>query len=280
VSAGEAVIDLDGLVDLHVHSAPDVRPRYADDLQVAREAAAAGMRAILLKSHHTLTADRAAIAESTVTGLRVFGGLALNGPVGGLNPAAVEVALRLGARCIWMPTLDALNHRRYRGEPGGISVLGSGGRIRPVVLEILDLVREHDVVLATGHLSPGESMALVRAARRRRLNRIVVTHPDTAFVAMPVTMQGELASMGAVLERCYVDTTAKPGAISMGLLAARIREVGFASTILTTDLGQAHNPPPVVGFREFLGRLAGEGIPVPDLRRMAGARPAALMGLH
>jgi hypothetical protein len=41
-------VDLTGMVDLHVHSGPDVRPRYADDLSVAAEAADANMRAILL----------------------------------------------------------------------------------------------------------------------------------------------------------------------------------------------------------------------------------------
>src|SRR6266508_3906304 len=99
-------IDLTGTIDLHIHSAPDVGPRKMDDLEVARQAAQRGMRAILLKSHWTLTADRAYLVEKVVSGIRVFGGLALNQSVGGFNPAAVEVALKMGAAQIWMPTLS------------------------------------------------------------------------------------------------------------------------------------------------------------------------------
>src|SRR5688500_18689373 len=101
-------IDLTGAIDLHLHSAPDVRPRKLDDLAVARAAAARGIRAILLKSHVTLTADRAYLVEQVVPGIRVFGGLALNHAVGGINPVAVETALRMGAAEIWMPTLSSI----------------------------------------------------------------------------------------------------------------------------------------------------------------------------
>jgi hypothetical protein len=272
-------VDLTGMVDLHVHSGPDVRPRYADDLSVAAEAADANMRAILLKSHVTLTADRAAIAESTVRGLRVFGGLVLNEAVGGLNPAAVEVALRLGARCIWMPTLDAANHRHQHGKAGGITVLDDDRQVRPVVHEILELIREADVVMATGHLSVTESSVLVPAARQHGVNRVLITHPDTWFVAMPVDMQAALAAEGAVLERTFVDTSAKPGSLSMDFVAQRIRTVGVASTILTTDLGQAHNPGPVAGLRSYLLELSVRGIVAADLQRMAATTPAGLIGL-
>ncbi len=123
-------IDLTGLIDQHIHSGPDVWPRFADDVETVRMAAEAGMRALLLKSHVTLTADRAAIAEKVVgRGIRVFGALALNTQVGGLNPAAAEAALTLGAREIWMPTQDAANHRRWEGRPGGITILDDKGRI-------------------------------------------------------------------------------------------------------------------------------------------------------
>lgn len=283
-------VSLAGLVDLHVHSSPDVRPRYGDDLQVAQDAADAGMRAILLKSHDTLTADRASIAEkviaeraaargAAVPALRVLGGLALNQPAGGLNPAAVESALRLGARCIWMPTHDSRNHRAYAGRVGGITILGEDGGIASPVFEIMDLIREHDAVLATGHLSAAESLLLIRAAVRRGLDRLLVTHPDTAFVHMPNDIQRELAAAGAALERCFVDTTDKPGALTTAFLAQQIREIGYATTILTTDLGQAHNPSPVTGLRAYLAALTAEGLSPKELHHMAGTLPAALIGL-
>jgi hypothetical protein len=133
--------DLTGLIDKHIHSSPDVQPRYADDIQLAREAREARMRAVLLKSHVTLTADRASLAEKTVDGLCVFGGLALNYPAGGLNPSAVEVAIKLGAKEIWMPTRSAAHVLEQNGKPGGIRLLDEGGRLAPGLFEIMDLIK-------------------------------------------------------------------------------------------------------------------------------------------
>src|SRR3972149_4741245 len=97
----ETDIDLTGTIDLHMHTAPDVGPRKLDDLEAARQAAARGMRAILLKSHVTPTADRAVLVERVVPEVRVFGGLVLNASIGGCNPAAVEAALRLRRAGMW-----------------------------------------------------------------------------------------------------------------------------------------------------------------------------------
>jgi hypothetical protein len=279
VSAAAEAVDLTGTVDLHVHSSPDVKPRYADDLTIVREARTAGMRAVLLKSHVTLTADRAAIAESIVPGIRVLGGLVLNHPVGGLNPAAVETALQLGARCIWLPTLDAANHRSYYGDTGGIAVLDEHGNVLPVVLEIAELISAADAVLATGHLSVAQTMTLVPAVRAAGLERVLITHPDTPFVAMPVDAQLELAGLGAFLERTFIDTTPKHGALGVPFVADRIRTVGVGSTVLTTDFGQPHNPPPVAGLRQYLQELRGCGISEAELQQMAATTPAQLIGL-
>src|SRR5438067_1280976 len=172
----ESEIDLTGTIDFHLHTAPDVRPRKLDDFEAARQAAARGMRAILLKSHVTLTADRAALAEQAVPGVRVFGGLALNAPVGGLNPAAVEIALAMGAAQIWMPTESAAAEPQPKPAPG-LSILGEAG-LKPEVLAILRLIAEHNAILGTGHLSPAEIIQLVPAARDAGVRKIVITHPE------------------------------------------------------------------------------------------------------
>ncbi|MGH6629845.1 MAG: DUF6282 family protein, partial [Burkholderiales bacterium] len=50
-----------GVIDMHVHSHPDVFGRNMDDFDIAHMAKARGMRGILLKNHVTTTADRAAM---------------------------------------------------------------------------------------------------------------------------------------------------------------------------------------------------------------------------
>lgn len=274
-------VDLTGLVDLHIHAAPDVSPRWGDDVEVARAAEAAGLRAIVLKSHVTLTADRASLAEKAVAGgLRVYGGLALNEPVGGLNPAAVEVALRLGAKQIWFPTRWVAHERRQQGFAGGITVFDPEGRLLSQVKEIVDLVGQADVVLGTGHLSLAETRAVVRLALDLGLRKVLITHPEAHFLTIPAEEQAALAAPSVFFERCYVSTlSSDPLAPSLADLAAQIRRVGVESSVLATDLGQATNPAPPEGFRTYLAGLLDLGFSWGELGHMAADNPAALLGL-
>src|SRR5436190_17715257 len=128
---------LEGAVDLHVHSAPDVDRRRFDDLQLSRAAKEAGVGAVLIKSHQNSTVERAWLVSKVVPGIQVFGGLVLNETVGGLNPTAVRLALTLGAKQIWMPTRSARNHRRHHDQPGGLSIFGADGTLLSAVDEIL-----------------------------------------------------------------------------------------------------------------------------------------------
>jgi uncharacterized protein DUF6282 len=272
---GSAEIDLSGFVDLHVHAGPDVRPRLLDDLEVARQAAEAGMAGVLLKSHVTLTADRAAIAQKVVVGIRVVGALALNREVGGLNPAAVEVALKLGAVEVWLPTFSA---RGKAAQPGGIAVLDESGALLPVVREILALVRDGGAILGTGHLTLREISLVVREARGMGLRKLLVTHPENEkIVGMPVEMQRDLAEEGAMFERCYVSTLEPGSRTTVADIAGQIKAVGPRSTVISTDLGQASNPAPVEGLRAYAGSLLAAGLTPDELRLVAAENPARLI---
>lgn len=272
--------DLDGLIDMHIHTAPDIRPRYCDDLQAAREARAAGLKAILIKSHITLTADRATIAEKVVNGVRVFGGLVLNDAVGGLNPSAVAAALDMGAKEIWMPTFSAANERRQKGLSGGITIFSEGSVVRQEIHEIIDLVRQAGSILATGHISVEESLALVGAARKQGLRKIVVSHPESSITRMPVETQTEIAGDDLFFERCYVACTAAGGfAATVERIAADIKHVGVQSTILATDFGLASLPSPTEGMREYLSKMILEGFDQQAISRMAGENPAFVLDI-
>jgi hypothetical protein len=279
-------VNLEGTIDLHVHTAPDVWPRRLDDLALAREAAAAGMRALLLKSHHTLTADRAAIVDGLVKDIRVFGGLALNDFVGGLNPAAVEAALALGARQIWMPTISAANHRRVHGIPeGGISILDEAATLRPVVFEILDQIAGQDVILGTGHLSVQEIQHLVPAAQAAGVKRILITHPELSITNMSIAVQQALAGPGVFFERCLIATVppgplVPPGpTVPLSAIASAVWQVGPETTVLATDFGQPENPSPVEGLQCYIAGMMELGISRKDIERMTQINPASLLGL-
>ena len=190
----------------------------------------------------------------------------------------MDAALKMGARQIWMPTLDLAGPGGFRlDEP---MVFDENAEIRDVVYEIVDRVREADVVLGTGHLPVPETVALVRLCRERGLHKILVTHPEAAFVQMSVATQQEISGEGVFFERCYNDVMPTEGTgIALGEIAAQIRQVGVNSTVLSSDYGQAGHPPPTEGFREYLAALQEAGMSWAELSRMAGENPAYLMGL-
>lgn len=281
--------DLDGAIDLHVHTAPDVYERSVDDDEAIGQARSSRMRAVLLKSHHTLTADRAALVSKRF-GVPVFGGLVLNHTVGGLNPVAVETAIAFGARQIWMPTLHSRHclenaeAEMFRAEARkgreGLSVLAADGRPSKVAMTILEQIRDADIALGTGHLAPEESLTLLRAAVEIGVRRLLVTHPLMSFTRFTRDQMRAAAELGAKLEFCYLSccpTWHDP--VSLCDTAAAIRHVGVQHCVLSTDGGQSYNPVPVDMLRQFAQGLELEGFSRNELRTMMADNPAWMLDL-
>ena len=177
--AQQPSIDLTGVIDFHAHAGPDSRPRAFNDFEAARLAKQAGLRGIVLKNHFTMTADRAALAMSLVDGLEIFGGVALNRAVGGINPEAVRqmVAFDGGrGRVVWLPTFDAEFYvtRAGQGDPF-VRIVENGAPV-PALLEVFSLIAEHELVLAMGHSSPQEVFLLIPIADNLGVTPILITH--------------------------------------------------------------------------------------------------------
>lgn len=278
-----------GSYDLHVHVAPDVMRRRITDVDLARRFLELGLAGFVLKSHYVATAERAAVVRQCVPGCRTLGAIALNAAVGGLNPMAVEIAAREGARIVWLPTVDATNHRRTaRDLPTGatppmwlalqdelrgrgltadpVEVLAADGTVLPQARAVLDLVAEHGLVLATGHLGRDEILAMTRAAVDAGVRQIIVTHPEFPQQALSVDDQRRLADLGAYLERCL--TTPLTGKYPWGQMVANIRAAGVDATIVTTDLGQPHNPPVEDGLALMADAMLAAGFTEREIRRM------------
>jgi len=243
-----AELDLNGAIDLHVHTAPDVYPRSVDDHQLAREAQAAGMKGLVLKSHHTLTADRAWLVRQQ-TGFETFGGLVLNLTVGGFNLVAVETALAFGAKQIWMPTIHAqyclqtatisMVREEARKGRSGLTVLDDEGNFRSDLLPILEMVRDADAILGTGHLAPSESLILLDQSRRMGLNKLLVTHPLMSFTRFSTDQMRQAVDFGAVLEFDALSCRPNwPEAVSPSATAQAVLEIGPAHCVLGRDGGQ------------------------------------------
>jgi len=263
---------------LHVHSAPDVDRRRYNDLELARAAKDAGMGAVLIKSHQNSTVERAWLVSRCVPGIRVYGGLVLNETVGGLNVAAVQLALKLGARQIWMPTRSARNHRLYHGEPGGIGILDNEGRLLSEVEEIVRAIGAAGCILGTGHLSPEETSVLVEASQRLGMPKILITHPEWGPTYHSEEAQKKLARYSNVsFERCFVSTTHLCGNVPFETIEQAISATGVERTILSTDLGQPETPPPAEGLRLYAERLRSSGFSADDIRTMMQTNPERLL---
>src|SRR3990172_9473259 len=294
-TAGRVQDLMQGAVDLHTHSSPDLFPRVCDHVELVAAAKRSGMRGIVLKSHFAATTFVADLVQKEVGGGAVFGGIVLNRWVGGRNPDAVDMAIASGARQVWMPTLSARNPLHYYGEsqfrqqktsrpmqrpPGdGISVFGADGKLLPEVAAILDLVARGDVILGTGHLTVAETLAVVREARRRGVRRILVTHADFELNRIPLEVQAQLAAEGALIEKCLL--TVMPGwaSTTMERIVADIKALGPERCVLVTDFGQANHPHPVDGMADFMAQLLDRGISEDAIYTMANGNPRKLLGV-
>jgi hypothetical protein len=273
-----------GAIDLHCHHGPDPhRERSVDAAEAVREAADIGMAAVVLKSHAYPTGPIAVLLQKTVERFRVFGGICCDFEVGGLNPAAVEVALRTGAKIVWMPTFSSVVDRRKLGLPGpGIPVVGTSGRLVPGGEEILRLAREHDAVVATGHIDLAEQFAVVDAARALGV-KVLMTHALETLVGPDHTLAHvvELADRGAMIEFTYL--TCIPGGMAATeepeTFARAMMAVGPGRAVMSTDFGQKKSPHPAEGMRLFIDEMLRCGLSAADVDAMARTNPARLLGL-
>ncbi len=285
--------------DIHIHVAPDVMRRRIDDLTLAARFAEVGLAGFVLKSHYVPTTERAEVVRAAVPGVDAVGAITLNASVGGMNPIAVEIAARGGARFVWLPTVDSANQRACTAsDPEGatppmwarlqddlreagmaadpVDVLGPDGTVLERVRQVLRLIAQHDLTLATGHLGADEIDAVVGAAVAEGVRRIVVTHPEFTSQRIAIDRQRALAAKGALLERCF--TTPHSGKVSWRTWFEHIDAVGPEYSVLSSDLGQPFNPPVEDGLALLADRLLAEGFTDKDVRTMAVDNSRRLAG--
>ena len=284
---------LDGLVDMHVHSGPSPFPRRFDHVEAARDGARIGMRAMVAKSHHHNTQmDVLAMAgRLTDVAATVYGGIALNSTVGGLNVHAVRMCLRMGGKVVWFPTISSGRHIDCHPEDGAfptttvpltlerIDIVDGNGVLKPEAGEILDEIKEQEAVLNGRHMYPEYIRTLFRAAKERGITRMVVSHPDFVIGADPDLCR-ELIELGAYVEH-EVGMYDPEGTQKWDpkALLTWIEALGPEHVVLASDFGQKANPTPVDAWLRVAEALLDLGLPEKDLRRMVRDNPTHLLNL-
>lgn len=292
---------LRGAIDTHVHISPDVVERKIDDLSLARRCLELGVGGFLMKSHYTSTAERASVVRAAIPGVEVLGSLTLNRAVGGMNPVAVEIAAREGARTVWLPTVDSENESHEETQfPEGAKVpvwmelqrelRASGIEIEPVRVvdedrtvlpetrRVLRTIARNGMLLATGHVARDEIFATVDAAVEEGVRDIVITHPDFPSQSLSFDDQAALADKGALLERCF--TTPYTGKSTWQHIFDAIRATGVERSVLSSDLGQTANPPVEDGLGLMADRLLEAGFSEEEVQVMAVRNTRRVAGLE
>lgn len=286
---------LQGGIDMHIHSNPDIVKRVQDEYEVAVQAREVGYRGVVLKQATFHNPGTAAALTRLVPGIEISTGIVLNHWVGGLNPEAVIGALALGAKIVWMPTYHSTFHLEVVGRPlpqsapieltgrkvEGISI-SRNGKILPQVDEICQLVASKDAVLATGHLNPEETELLVRTAIKRKVKKILVTHAEVFCPRLSVDQQAHLAKLGAIIEHCYSALAPYMQArfpCTPEMIVEGIKAVGPDRCVISTDLGQMFNPHPVEGMRSYVLELLRLGLKARDIDLMLKKNPADLLDI-
>jgi hypothetical protein len=271
--------------DLHVHTAPDVQPRLGDDLEIVGMYERAGFSGCVLKGHYDATAGRA-LAAGHGSAVRVYGALALNQHVAGLNPAAVAASLAMGARVIWMPTADShmqeaaglprLCRTQPRLSPTTYAIPPVDPAAEDRVRRIVALIADADAVLATGHLSTPEIAWLLPLARAAGIRRLLLTHPSWTVPAMSAADAAELAGDDAFVEITAYQLLHQPQATA-ATLARFAHAVGLQRIVLSSDAGQPDSPPPPEALSSLVEALAAEGLDRGALIESASGRPERLV---
>ena len=284
---------LQGAYDLHVHSAPDVIPRSQDPLGLRKEALRARMAGMLIKDHTTSTAGRVFILNKLGEGdFRFFSSLCLNPPVGDLNISAVESSIREGVDVVFFPTYGSSHHISVWGagkpptafpfsssSPAGTTVLETDGSLKKECLQILEMIADNDVTLATGHLSPEESLVLLRGASQLGCRKLIVTHASESVTQMSSSQQKKAVARGAYIEHCFFAVTPScPNPVSLEEIRDQIRDIGVEHAILSSDFGQTQNLPPVEGFGFYLEKMRDLGFSADEIRLMVRDNPRAVLG--
>ena len=284
-----------GAVDLHCHSGPAVFPRLLNHYEAMTEAAAVGFAAVVYKDHFYPGMAHAQLLETLYpdTGVRLYSGVALNNASGGINPHAVDHAVKLGGKIVWMPTFAAANHidksanetKNYPKSanpmlpPIPLSVLDENGKLTKETNEVLDVIAAGDIILAGGHLSVDELKVLFPEAKRRGVKKMMVNHPTYVIGCSDDDIR-ELTRLGVYMEHSicmFIPNQRGPAKWNASDLARLVDVAGVDMTILGSDLGLVNMPRPVEGYQAIVNDLLELQLPKGDIAKLVSTNAASLL---
>jgi hypothetical protein len=301
------LIDIEGALDFHVHSAPSLFERPYDAFEQAEMALEMGMRGMVLKHHFEPSVARAMQVQKAFPELTMIGGVVLNRHVGGLNIYAVETAIKMGGRVVWFPTIDAKNHFDYFGTTSsyditdagdggpqlsggadgferltagpGITVFDDEGELLPVARDIIETCARHDVVIGTAHLGREETIAVFKYATELGHKRLLLGHALWKPLNLSLEDLIDLADMGVTIEFAASISLPIPCHATPAEVVETIKAIGPERCILSSDAGAAVFPIQPDCLRMYIQCLVDTGLSEDDARMMMADNPVKLAGI-
>jgi hypothetical protein len=298
--SGCSLVDelLRGAIDMHCHAYPEFSVEFpcrytpAEHIELMRQA---GMGGVVLKSHFWPTVALAEQLKEQFPDFLIVSSVTLNDCVGGLSPWAVEAAARQRAKVVWMPTWSARNDVKragisktiskylptFRGyiNAGGHALTDGAGQLRPEAKSVLEVCRDYDMTVCTGHIAPEESLALARCAADIGLRKVVLSHPDSGSVRATLEQIEEFTGYGGYIELCALGLTPIHHRVTPEQMARMAQVAGVEQCILSTDYFFAWDASSPEQLRGLLNALLFAGLDPEALRAMSHDIPRRLLGL-
>ena len=267
---------LEGSYDLHVYAGPDTQERRMDALETVKYAYESQMGGFVLKSHEYSTAPIANLLDNIYPGINIIGSLSLNYAVGGINPKAVETSAKLGAKVIWMPTLSSHHRIQKFSDSIGLKIVDNNNQLTKETIEVLEIIAEYDILLASGNLSPIEVRKLFQEAKKRGVNKMIASN---AHRIMSLDEQKSLTELGVVIEYSFQECMPNTNTLSIKELSKNLNQLDTQNCVITSNFGQWMNPTPAEGIRMAISFLLEEGMKAHKISQLVKENPKNLLGI-
>lgn len=279
---------LNGICDIHIHAAPDTKNRLTNELEFTKHAKDAGYDSIMFKSNDWSCHDRVYLIRQVIPNFEVYGSLCMNDVIGDrVNPIAVKKALQTTGnycKCIWMPTQNASYQvKTFKQQSIAIPVVDEYEHVLPEVIKVMEICRDADIIFATGHCSPKESLILAKKAQEIGVNKFVVTHANSSIWKMTHDQIKQAIDLGAYIEYSYITNlwgkgTGLPNFTRMSNEEfSNFAKINPQRSFITTDLGQTGMPNPIDGMAKCIDALIENGLNQKDIDLLVKENPKKLI---
>ena len=290
---------LKGSVDNHIHCCPHINKRSTNIFEVIKKAEQLKMHAVGLMDNFSNTSGYASLVKKHLPKLKlkVFGGLIMEPPSGGVNYENAKISLNYsyfqndGAKFISFPThhtrhIAKLEKRKKNYIKNCFHVPDTGPTQE--TMKILELIAQKNIVMNTGHLSAKETINLVKYAKKIGVKKILI--PSNTFNLTTITKLKKFRpkfefsyffiSKATDIPLTHVDGEKhKIQGTNEKLLKILIKTAGPKNVILSSDCGVSILPKPHIGFSKFINHIQKLGFSKKEIEYMIKINPKKLFNL-